>query len=191
MITTTKQTTETPIQQKKFPKNFILIALILSFLSIWVYKTYIQWIKAERLQELVNDDEIWEEIKDLKFPDGDLFEKMTTEIKGLKSKPRHGYPCKQYILTARVAGVYRCEHQGTILLNTGEIWKIGKTCMNKEDRYKSGFPDRRLRMLEEFSGTALQCLIVEKIKIYAYFYYPENQQRTNPLHLPPGNKIYR
>jgi len=191
MITATKETTEAPIQQKKFPKNFILIALILSFLSIWVYKTYIEWIKAERLQELVNDDEIWEEIKDLEFPDGDLFEKMMTEIKGLKSKPRLGDPCDQYVLEARFAGTYRCEHRGTIFLNSFEIWKIGKTCAGEEGRYKNGLPDDRLEYIQEFSGTALQCLIIEKVKLYAYFYYPENQQRTNPLHLPPGNKIYR
>ena len=79
----------------------------------------------------------------------------------------------------------------TIFLNSFEIWKIGKTCAGEEGRYKNGLPDDRLEYIQEFSGTALQCLIIEKVKLYAYFYYPENQQRTNPLHLPPGNKIYR
>jgi hypothetical protein len=34
-------------------------------------------------------------------------------------------------------------------------------------------------------------LIVEKVKVYAYFFYPENQAREKPLPLTAGNKIYR
>ncbi|TAD97683.1 MAG: hypothetical protein EAZ97_12120 [Bacteroidetes bacterium] len=76
-------------------------------------------------------------------------------------------------------------------MNVGEIWKIGKTCLEEKERYSEGLPDKRLRFKTEFKGTAEQCLIVEKVKLYGYVFYPENQKRQNPLILPPGNKIHR
>lgn len=76
-------------------------------------------------------------------------------------------------------------------MKAGDIWKIGKTCLDDDTRYQGGFPDERLFMFRKFEGTAEQCLMVEKVKLYAYFLSTENMNRTLPLVLPPGNKIYR
>ncbi|TAD97685.1 MAG: hypothetical protein EAZ97_12130 [Bacteroidetes bacterium] len=144
------------------------------------------------MEEVINDQKIWQEVKDLPIPSKEI-DKLIGEIIGIKSKTRKGDPCDQYVLRARVLGLYGCIHSlnKQIFLNAGEIWKIGKTCLEKKDRYSGGLSDDRLTFVREFSGTAEQCLIVEKIKLYAYVFYPENQKRLNPLILPPGNKIHR
>lgn len=119
--------------------------------------------------------------------------KLVAEIEGIKNKERRGNPCKQYSLKAIFDGWYDCYEigQAKIFLNKGEIWKIGKTCLDENKRYPNGFPDGRLLMFTEFSGTAKQCLIVEKMKLYAYIYSKENTKRTIPLTLPPGNKQFK
>jgi hypothetical protein len=146
---------------------------------------------AKTLEEVIADDKIWRHIKDLPIAD-DKVGKLIGEIERVKSKPRKGNPCDQYTLRAKVAGVYPCFHspQLTINLREGEIWKIGKTCLEEEIRY-SRLPDNRLVFVREYSGTAEECLIIEKYKIYAYARMPENQARETPLILPPGNKIFR
>lgn len=121
----------------------------------------------------------------------DQHDKLLSELEGIHAKPRKGDPCEQYALIALESGWYLNLRTGTTYLNAGEIWKIGKTCLGEQDRYASGLPDKRLRFVSEFTGTAEQCLVVEKIKLYAYTLSPENQKRTLPLALPPGNKIWR
>jgi hypothetical protein len=142
------------------------------------------------LEEVIDDELVWQEVKNLPV-DAALIAKMTAEIEGIKAKYRKGNPCKQYVLRASEAGWYFCEHTQKIWLEEGEIWKIGKTCLSEKGRYSKGSHDKRLIFAEQFSGTAEQCLIVEKVKLFAYPLFPENINRKNPLLLPPGNKIRR
>jgi hypothetical protein len=142
------------------------------------------------LEKLIDDEKVWQEVKDLPL-NVDNFDKLFAEIEGIKSNERKGNPCDQYVLLASLSGWYFCEHSGKIFLQTGETWKIGKTCLEERIRYSEGLPDDRLFYFPQFKGTAEQCLIVEKIKLYAYKGSIENQKCEIPLILPPGNKIFR
>ena len=174
----------------KLPFRIILGIFFVSILFV-VYQIFSD-SRKDTLRELVQDEKIWEAVKDLPLPDKD-FDKLTEEIKGIQSKERKGNPCEQYVIKARFSGFFQCFNcvSGKIYLKEGETWKIGKTCKNENGRYPSGVPDQGLRYFAEFSGTEIQCLIVEKIKIYAYFFSEENQNREVLLELPPGNKIFR
>ncbi len=144
------------------------------------------------LEEVIDDELVWQEVKNLPV-DAALVAKMIAEIEGIKRKGRGGELCEQYVYLASVDGYYACAHSpsGKIYLKQNETWKIGKTCLEEKIRYSSGKPDFRLTYLPQFKGTASQCLIVEKVKLYAYLYSLENMQRKQKLILPPGNRIYR
>jgi len=178
--------------QKPFPLFFLKIVLFFAIFGMVFYLFSNFYASENPLKEVINDEKVWEEVKNLEIPTQSL-DKLIREIKGIKDKIRKGNPCVQYTLIAtRNAwfACYKCPSQ-KVYLEAGEIWKIGKTCFEQEERYKGGLPDSRLTFSREFVGTAEQCLIVEKVKLYAYFFYPENQKREKPLILPAGNKIFR
>ena len=166
-----------------------LFSLFLAVLAMVCY-AYFVFLASKSLEESIDDEKVWEQIKDLPIP-AEKLDKLIAEIVGIKSKVRKGDPCDQYVLKASISGWYACVHRGTIFLQTGEIWKIGKTCLGENGRYPQNLPDDRLLYFPEFKGTAEQCLIVEKVKLYSYFLSPENQKREKPLPLPSGNKIHR
>ena len=122
--------------------------------------------------------------------------KLQKELSGILEKTGLTRPGVQYILVATQDGFYPSYSVGgMIFLERGEIWKYGKTCIGKDKRYRD-LKQRRLIFVPQFKGTELQCLIVEKIKIYSYLVHPENTKRakeTKTLILlrPPGNKIDR
>lgn len=176
---------------KKPTKNTYRTTFVfLAILACLIFFLNTQFSPSKRLEKLIDDEKVWQEVKDLPL-NIDNFDKLFAEIEGIKSNERKGNPCDQYVLLASLSGWYFCEHSGKIFLQAGETWKIGKTCLDEKIRYGGSIPDKRLRFKSEFSGTAEQCLIVEKIKLYAYFLSPENQKREIPLILPPGNKIFR
>jgi len=178
--------------QKPFPLFFLKIVLFFAIFGMVFYLFSNFYASENPLKEVINDEKVWEEIKNLEVPAQSL-DKLIQEIKGIKDKTRKPEPCEQYVLRARTAGwyaCYKCPSQ-KVYLEAGEIWKIGKTCNNENIRYPNGQLDKRLRYEREFIGDEVQCLIVEKVKLYAYFFYPENQKRTKTLILPAGNKIFR
>jgi hypothetical protein len=144
------------------------------------------------LEEVIDDELVWQEVKDLPV-DAALISKMIAEIEGIKRKERTGKSCIQYAFTASSSGYYPCFNceNGLIYLNKNETWKIGKTCLAEDERYSGGYPDARLLFRRQFEGSEIQCLIVEKVKLYAYRFSKENTSRSEKCFLPPGNKIYR
>ncbi|GEM_PF-6639938 len=173
--------TQVLISSQKFSKNPLTILLITTILGLFFYGITTFWVASKSLEEVIDDDVVWQEVKDLQIP-AETMEKMISEIEGIKAKTRIGNPCAQYVLEATLDGWYYCHHLPSkrIYLNAGQTWKIGKTCMEDDTRYQGGFPDERLLMFREFEGTAEQCLLVEKVKLYAYFLSTENMSRTLP-----------
>jgi hypothetical protein len=176
----------------KINVRFLLFSLILMcFFALFVYFTSLIFVKSA-LEEVIDDELVWQEVKDLPV-DAALLMKLIAEIEGIKRKERTGEFCEQYVLYASKSGFYPCFHseKRVIYLKTGEIWKIGKTCLSIQDRYPSGLPVDDLLYFPQFRGTAKQCLLVEKVRLYSYVSLSENLKRKYPLILPPGNKIYR
>ena len=112
--------------------------------------------------------------------------------------------CEQYALLVIISGYYPVLNRGNIIardsiwLNTGEVWKYGKTCIGEQLRYPGQiyYSDDKyiLDALNifysiEFKGSELKCLIEEKNKIYNYPILPECVKRNRQLIRPPGNKI--
>ena len=112
--------------------------------------------------------------------------------------------CEQYVLTARRSGYYPVLYRGiriakdSIWLNTGDVWKYGKTCVGEADRYsnliyyydgKYLLDNSILRYRKQFVGSEKNCLIEEKKKIYNYPLLPECVTKKRKLLRPPGNKI--
>ncbi len=147
------------------------------------------------LTETIRDIGIEEEIsKELPL---ERLRKLEAELAGILSKTLTRKTCVQYALLATKEDWYPCyrNSQSMIYLNIGEVWKYGKTCIGEEKRY-GNLRAKNLAFNQEFTGTEIQCLIVEKIKIYNYIVYPENIRRAYktgnpPLLRPPGNKIDR
>jgi hypothetical protein len=161
------------------------------FFALSVYFASLIFAKSA-LEEVIDDELVWQEVKNLPV-DAALISKMIAEIEGIKRKTRVGKACEQYVLYARFDGFYPFPQQPgkLIKLNKGEIWKIGKTCSGQTGRYPSSLPAENLLYEPQFKGDATQCLIVEKVKLYAYTFSAENLRRSFPLFLPPGNLIYR
>lgn len=140
--------------------------------------------------------EIEEQIsKDLPL---DRLEKLQAELEGILAKTYPERICTQYALIATTNGYYPCCNCNTdtqIYLNIGEIYKYGKTCIGEDRRY-SDLEAMNLRFEIQFTGTEMQCLIMEKIKIYNYLFHPENVARAlknneAPMFRPAGNCIDR
>ncbi|MFH1947125.1 MAG: RHS repeat-associated core domain-containing protein [Candidatus Magasanikbacteria bacterium] len=112
-----------------------------------------------------------------------LTKKMTDEISRIKEKVK-GPMGIQYSLRATISGNYHNETTGgSSYLKAGEVWKYGETT-KPETRYAKNYLGQlRVVMVREFAGTQIECKVIEKTKIYSYFFAHG--------HLPPGNKIFR
>ena len=123
--------------------------------------------------------------------------KLQAELKRILQKTNLMRHCVQYALVTAQEGYYISYNSGELIfLKKGEIWKYGKTINGEFGRYPNGLPIDNLQFEIQFAGTELECLVLEKIKIYGYFTLPENVHRakinkTLPLFRPPGNKIDR
>ena len=163
--------------------------LVLLFVGFLYFATGFFFAKSV-LEELIDDDVVWQEVKNLPI-DETLLPKMLAEIEGIKAKERSGEKCEQYAVRTRRAGYFNSPTYGVVWLNENEIWKIGKTCLREQKRYPLGLGDERLIFEKQFVGNEMQCLVVEKVKLYAYALSAENMKREKKFSLPPGNKIYR
>lgn len=123
------------------------------------------------------------------YATGALIAKMTYEMSKIDDKPE-GPSGHQYSLRATVDGEYPVYSSGfsaptgSTHLSAGAVWKYGETTSN--DRYSRselGQIGPGVQQYNEFSGTQRQIKMMEKTKIYNYFF----QNGT----LPPGNKIFR
>ena len=129
----------------------------------------------------------------------DRLQKLSAELTGILAKTCLGRPCMQYALVAASDGwfpCYNCGTETTVSLKKGEVWKYGKTCNGEHGRYSGGLPFDNLQFEVQFSGTEIQCLVMEKIKIYNYLVHPENiaraiENQTTPILRPAGNRIDR
>ncbi len=137
-------------------------------------------------------------IEDIEMPTGlsvERLEKLHKELARILEKTDLIRPCVQYALVVTKNGYFPSYNSGgVIFLKEDEVWKYGKTIHREEIRYSGGLPAKNLRFLPEFAGTEIQCLVMEKIKIYGYLTHPENIKRakitkTPPLLRPPGNRI--
>ncbi len=125
--------------------------------------------------------------------------KKAKEIEGIKVKtykpPKDDCDscCVQYALKATKDGWYPCYSDsckgGEIWLKRGEVWKYGKTCLEKKRYDERELFKADLVFIVEFKGNESQCLIMEKEKIYNYPNLPECKVRGIVLLRPPGNKI--
>ncbi len=139
-------------------------------------------------------------IEDIEMPTGlsvERLEKLHKELARILEKTELSRPCVQYALVAIESGNFPSYNSGgVIFLKEGEVWKYGKTIHGESGRYSSGLPYPNLEFRVELLGTEMQCLVMEKIKIYSYLTLPENIKRakitkTPPLLRPPGNRIDR
>lgn len=113
-----------------------------------------------------------------------LIEKMNREIAGIQQRLA-GPQGVQYSLRATQSGSYPCYTcpNGTTDLRAGEVWKYGETT-NPSTRYSQNYLRmNRVQMVNEFYGNQMQIKLVEKLKIYGYFF--------NNGQLPAGNRIFR
>ncbi len=113
-----------------------------------------------------------------------LLDKYAKERTGIQSKSRPT-PGFQYSLRATVSGRYPNVRGGTVLLNSGDVWKYGETTQG-QGRYSPSELNAigpGVRMQIEFYGSQTAIKLVEKSKIYSYF--------MRRLRLPPGNRIFR
>ena len=78
---------------------------------------------------------------------------------------------EQYALYATEPGYYPCftcyDGKTLIWLNELEIWKYGHTRKGDKNRYRNGYPDKRLGYQTQFIGTLSECVKEEKRKIYS------------------------
>ncbi|TAE03380.1 MAG: hypothetical protein EAZ97_01570 [Bacteroidetes bacterium] len=100
--------------------------------------------------------------------------------------------CQQYALVAKVSGIYpcfSCPDRDSIFLNEGEIWKYGVTCNGEKRRYGNKMPTQDLVYLPQYTGSLLECSIMETRKIIEYPLLPENLNRkpADRLARPAGN----
>ena len=123
------------------------------------------------------------------FATAALITKLKYEMSKIDDKPE-GPSGHQYSLRATVDGEYPVYSSGfsaptgSTHLSAGAVWKYGETTSN--DRYSRselGQIGPGVQQYNEFSGTQRQIKMMEKTKIYNYFF----QNGT----LPPGNKIFR
>ncbi len=192
----------------------ILISLLASLLILWYISsshvtssyqaiTIHNTAQTESLREALYS-EITNQLADLELGieiseslAAERLQKLQAELAKILAKEATGRWCLQYALVTTIDGYYPCYNTGgMIYLKAGEVWKYGKTCNGESGRYSGGLPYYNLRFEPQFRGQELDCLLIEKIKIYNYIVHPENisrARRTKTLVLlrPPGNKIDR
>ncbi len=153
----------------------------------------------QKLREMQSafSEELEERVEKLAFDDVVEWEDGKTRLKkkraeGLKKELAALEDAEQYVLLARVDGLYPCKRcpRGVVFLKRGEVWRYGVTRKGQKGRYTKEF--LRLIQLEfvpMFSGALQACLAQEKVMIYNYPLLPENFSRSkeNRLVYPPGN----
>ena len=192
----------------------ILVSLLASLLILWyVASNHVSYsfqaitlhntAQTENLREALYS-EITSQIADLELGiaiseslSAERLQKLQAELSKILAKEATGRWCVQYALVATIDGYYPCYNTSEMIyLKAGEVWKYGKTCNGESGRYPGGLPVPNLEFRPQYIGTELECLVIEKIKIYNYFAHPENITRAKkiktPLLLrPPGNRIDR
>ena len=114
----------------------------------------------------------------------DYVGKMKNEIERIQKRRSTKKRGIQYSLRATVSDEYVCFTcvDGTKNLQKGDVWKYGET--TKKNRYTiDNLTKYRVKKFDEFSGNQAEIKVMEKVKIYSYFF--------RYGHLPPGNKIFR
>lgn len=112
----------------------------------------------------------------------DLVAKMQLEIDNIYKKVS-GPPGFQYALVATKDDYYENVRGGATYLRRGAVWKYGETTQGF-DRYSATYlRTKQVMMVPEFYGTQLEIKVVEKQKLYGYFFSHGT--------LPPGNAIFR
>lgn len=87
-----------------------------------------------------------------------------------------------YELRATKNGIYKNVRTGDdVHLNIGNVWK---QTTNPTGRYNQAELRRQgLMQVDIFQGNQIEILVMEKVKIYGYYY-----RNGSP---PPGNRIFR
>jgi len=111
-----------------------------------------------------------------------LAERRDKQIAGLRSKVRKPRGV-QYALIAKESGEYTTVRGNIIKLEIGDVYKYGESTKPEERYSQKLLREGRLEMQREYYGDQTQIKIVEKAKIFKYFF--EHGR------LPPGNKIFR
>lgn len=116
---------------------------------------------------------------------------------------RRQHNCVQYALIVRVFGYFPVLKHGEIVatdsiwLNIGEVWRYGKTCKGRDNRYPGGIyysdgkwflTEEHLEFFPQFKGGEVECLAEETRMIYNYPLLPECLRRKRELLIPAGNK---
>ena len=88
-----------------------------------------------------------------------------------------------YSLRATIAGDYPNVRGGTTFLEADGVYKYGETTQPDARYSQKALEASGLRYVPEYKGSQMMAKIVEKQRIYGYFFeYGE---------LPPGNRIFR
>lgn len=101
--------------------------------------------------------------------------------------------CIQYILYALEDGLYECANCPPgipfVTLKEGEIWYIGHTCQDGDDRHTQPFQKKhRVWMHTNYIGSKQECHKVELKLLRGYKYLPESLKPEIKLVLPPYNR---
>ena len=193
-----------PSKRKKQPKRLFLLLLFIIF-AIAMYKFLNLNEGVRTITDPVVSFLVWDE-EGLPELSPKWKAKRDKEIRKIDDKEYkvRDKPCIQYALIAIESGYYpilSCGNimQDSVFLNSGDVWKYGKTCYDEEKRYRNKIyyqnekkgimlNNTRLRFVIQTTGTEKEMLIIERKKIYNYSLLPENILRKIPLPLPPGNK---
>ena len=103
-----------------------------------------------------------------------------------------------YALNSRSYECYTCKTRPVVVLDYGQTFKIGQTCVTKEERYRNTLPAPDLFYLVEHRGSIFEVLVAEYVKLMLFQHGHERQLIVNrnslqpdEMLLPPGNKILR
>ncbi len=101
--------------------------------------------------------------------------------------------CVQYILYALEDGKYQCLSCPPgipfVTLKEDEIWYIGHTCQEHDDRHSKAFRKKHnVEMRLNYIGPKAECHRIELKLIRGYRYLPESLKPEIKLTLPPFNR---
>ncbi len=191
-----KTNSKTPIEHKKIPeikeiskirkKRYRNLFILFIFAIAVITTSYLK----------IHEDETHELTKE-------RVKKFERAIKRIVFRRHNKENCEQYALIAVRSAWFPLLKWGeavasdSILLNEGEIWKYGKTCLGELGRYpgqiyysdgKWFLDNDKIRYLKQFKGSEKECIIIERTKIYNYPLLPECIKRKRKLIRPPGSK---
>ena len=76
-----------------------------------------------------------------------------------------------------------------VTLKKGEIWYIGHTCQDDNDRHSRAFrQEHNVWLYTNYVGPKEECHKIELKLIRGYKYLPESQKPEAKLFLPPYNR---